>query len=235
IRPSSARRPCGHQPPHDRPTSSATSRAARSTPVCPPETILVNMSARLPSPPGRLHDEDSTHCQYRGGAGTVSNVQRFKLPFKARGNEPLATILCPSARTLHQSQEVAPMAVLQQLSTLALKHVVDGACKAFGFVAGASLGEAVAGFLGQRFADHSQRLTDALSKANDNAWKALEIALAGESWWDKVKVTLSRGDEQGFRKQVQAFLDATPLAGLLSHGSEFRALAVRELREARKK
>src|SRR5262249_30175771 len=82
---------------------------------------------------------------------------------------------------------------------------------------------------------HSQRLTDALTRANDNAWKALEIALAGESWWDKVKLTLSRGDEQGFRKQVQAFLDVTPLAGLPSHGPEFRALAVRELREARKK
>src|SRR5437773_8280834 len=116
----------------------------------------------------------------------------------------------PPSRT--HAQEVAPMAVLQQLSTLALKHVVDGACKAFGFVAGASLGEAVTGFLGQRFADHSQRLTDALTRANDNAWKALEIALAGESWWDKVKRTLSRGEEQGFRKQVQAFLDATPLA-----------------------
>src|SRR5438045_6750510 len=134
-----------------------------------------------------------------------------------------------------QRQEINPMAILLQLSTLALKHGVDGACKAFGFIAGASLGDAVAGFLGQRFTDHSQRLSDALTRANDNAWKALEIALAGDSWWDKVKVTLSRGDEQGFRKQVQAFLDATPLAGLPSHGPEFRALAVRELRESRKK
>src|SRR5438132_8045157 len=50
MRPSSARRPCGHQPPHFTPSSRATSRAARSTPVCPPETILVNMTARLPSP-----------------------------------------------------------------------------------------------------------------------------------------------------------------------------------------
>ena len=37
------------------------------------------------------------------------------------------------------------MAIIQQLSTLALKHVVDGACQAFSFVAGASLGDAVAG------------------------------------------------------------------------------------------
>src|SRR2546423_14891456 len=157
----------------------------------------------------------------------------FNVPAGRSHSVHRAALPCPRAGC--RPKEVEPMAVLQQLSTLALKHVVDGACKAFGFVAGASLGEAVAGFLGQRFADHSQRLTDALNRANDNAWKALEIALAGESWWDKVKVTLSRGEEQGFRKQVQAFLDATPLAGLPSHGPEFRALAVRELREARKK
>ncbi len=127
------------------------------------------------------------------------------------------------------------MAALPHLSALALKHVVDGACKAFGFVAGASLGEAVVGFLGQRFGDHSQRLADALGRANDHAWKALEIALAGESWWDRAKQALSRADEQAFRAQVQAFLDATPLAGLPGHGAEFRQLALRELRDARKK
>src|SRR5688572_12316649 len=50
--PSSARRPRGHQPPQARPRSSATSRAARSTPVCPPEMILVNMRRFLPAHPG---------------------------------------------------------------------------------------------------------------------------------------------------------------------------------------
>ena len=127
------------------------------------------------------------------------------------------------------------MAILQRLSTLALRQVVDGACKVFGFAAGASVGDAVAGFLGQRFVDHGQNLTKALDRANERAWKALELALAGDSWWDRVKQTLSRGDEQGFRQQVQAFLDTTPLAGLPGHGSEFRQQALRELREARKK
>jgi hypothetical protein len=127
------------------------------------------------------------------------------------------------------------MAILQRLSTLALRQVVDGACKVFGFAAGASVGDAVAGFLGQRFTDHGQRLAKALDRANEHAWKALELALAGDSWWDRIKQSLSRGDEQGFRQQVQAFLDTTPLAGLPSHGPEFRQQALRELREARKK
>jgi hypothetical protein len=127
------------------------------------------------------------------------------------------------------------MAIFQNLSVLALKQVVDGACKAFGFVAGASLGDAVGGFLAQRFLDHSRSLGEALGRACDRSWKALELALAGESWWDRVKQTLSGGDERAFRQQVQAFLDSTPLAGLAGHGSEFRQLALRELREARKK
>jgi hypothetical protein len=40
IRPSSAFRPFGHQPPHSMPLDNAQSRAALSAPVCPPETIL---------------------------------------------------------------------------------------------------------------------------------------------------------------------------------------------------
>ena len=40
IRPSSALRPFGHQPPHSIPRAKAQSSAARSAPVCPPETIL---------------------------------------------------------------------------------------------------------------------------------------------------------------------------------------------------
>src|SRR5271165_3350123 len=40
IRPSSAFRPFGHQPPHSMPCDSARSRAALSAPVWPPETIL---------------------------------------------------------------------------------------------------------------------------------------------------------------------------------------------------
>src|SRR5439155_21039470 len=40
IRPNSSRRPAGHQPPQSIPCFSATSSAARSTPVCPPEIIF---------------------------------------------------------------------------------------------------------------------------------------------------------------------------------------------------
>ena len=70
------------------------------------------------------------------------------------------------------------MSVFISLSSFALRQLVDGACAAVGIK---ESGEAVTAFLAERFTDHSQRLTRALENANDNAWKALEIALAGDS------------------------------------------------------
>src|SRR5262245_28577019 len=123
------------------------------------------------------------------------------------------------------------MAIVQHLSLLALRPVLEGAFRAVGLDAGA---DAAVGFLAGRFTDHSARLTAALHKANANAWRALELALAGDSWWDRVKLTLARREDQAFREQVNAFLRTTPLANLPSHPPEFRAQALRDLRAARK-
>src|SRR5439155_10377216 len=62
----------------------------------------------------------------------------------------------------------------------------------------------------------------------------LEVALAGDSWWDRVKVSLARREDQAFREQVGAFLQTTPLGNLPSHGPEFRQQALRNLRAANK-
>ncbi len=126
------------------------------------------------------------------------------------------------------------MAILQHLAGFGLQHLIDGACKALGVAAGIQAGEAVAGFLGRRFRDHSQRLTKALVRSAGQAWRALEVALAGETLWDRVKRTVAHSEDQVFRAQVQEFLQATPLAGLPGHGEEFRKLALSELRAARK-
>src|SRR5262249_988781 len=120
---------------------------------------------------------------------------------------------------------------VQHLSLLALRPVLDGAFKAVGLDAGA---DAAVGFLASRFTDHSTRLTAALQKANANAWRTLGLALAGDSWWDKVKVMLARREDQASSAQVSAFLQAPPLAGLLGHGPEFRQRALSELRAATK-
>jgi serine/threonine protein kinase/HEAT repeat protein len=124
---------------------------------------------------------------------------------------------------------------VQHLSLVALQQVIGGACRAVGFEAAEKAGDAVAGFLTRHFTDHSQALSKALHEANARAWKALEVALAGDSLWERGKVLLAAADTRAFRQQVRAFLEATPLGGLPSHGQEFRQQCLRELRAARDK
>ena len=122
------------------------------------------------------------------------------------------------------------MSIILGLSTLALRQVVDGACKAVGIT---KQGEAVANFLTERFTDHSQRLTKALQNANEKAWKSLEIALAGDSLWDRCKVLTARSEDKAFGQQVRAFLDATSLPELAGKAA-FRQKCLEELQAARK-
>jgi hypothetical protein len=126
------------------------------------------------------------------------------------------------------------MSIVQHLSALAVRQLLGGICRTAGLETGSVAVETVVGLLVNRFTDHSQRLLAALQRANERAWRALEIALAGDSWWDRVKVSLARREDQAFREQVSAFLQATPLAGLPSHGPEFRQMCLRELRAAHK-
>src|SRR5947209_15388897 len=125
------------------------------------------------------------------------------------------------------------MSITQNLCALALKGVVGGACKLAGVEAGVGAADGVAGFLAQRFVDHSQALTRALQRASEHAWKALEVALAGDSFWDKCKLAFSSGEDKAFREQVRPFLDACPLAEL-SGKAQFRQDCLRELRAAAK-
>jgi hypothetical protein len=124
------------------------------------------------------------------------------------------------------------MGLVQTLAPLALRQVIAGACDALGLKVGDKAADAVVAFLTDRFTDHTQRLTAALQAANDKAWKALEIALAGESLWDRCQALVARSEDRAFGRQVRAFLDANPLPG--PPGPEFRLECLRELRAARK-
>src|SRR5262245_3147388 len=106
------------------------------------------------------------------------------------------------------------MSIFLSLSTFALRQVIGGACEAVGFEAGGEGTDQVGGCLTERFTDHSQRLTAALQGANDKAWKALEVSLAGDSLWERCKLLAARGEDKAFAQQVRAFLDAVPLPEL---------------------
>lgn len=126
------------------------------------------------------------------------------------------------------------MHILQLIAPLALRQLIGGACRAIGVTAGQEAVAGVTSFLSRHFTDQSERITKALQNANERAWKALEISLAGESWWDRCTTALAAGDERAFRQQVRDFLNAMPLAGLPEHGPEFNQECLRQLRAARK-
>src|SRR5262245_39029232 len=99
------------------------------------------------------------------------------------------------------------MRISEKLCALALRGLIGGACKAVGVGAGEGAVAGVAAFLARHFVDHSVRLQEALRVANERAWRALEVALAGESLWDRCKLVLASGEEKAFREQVRPFLD----------------------------
>src|SRR5205814_965168 len=84
--------------------------------------------------------------------------------------------------------------------------------------------------LDERFGDGSQRLLTAIRKANERAWKALEIALAGESLWTR----LGHAEDRAFRQQVRTFLDNVLLPELTGR-DEYRGNCLRELQDARRR
>src|SRR5438876_202379 len=125
------------------------------------------------------------------------------------------------------------MHLTTNLCALALRGLVGGACRAVGVEAGPRAVDGVVGFLLRRFLDHSQHLLRALRDTNERAWRALEVALAGDSLWDRCKLVLASGDEKAFREQVRPFLDTCSLAELQGRDA-YRQTCLNELRAARK-
>jgi uracil-DNA glycosylase family 4 len=125
------------------------------------------------------------------------------------------------------------MRICTNLYALALRQLIGGACRAAGVQPGAAAVDGVVNFLTRHFSDHSQRLTEALALTNERAWRALEVALAGDSLWDRCKLALARGEEKAFREQVKPFLDACPLAEVQGRIT-YRQACLRELQAARK-
>jgi serine/threonine protein kinase len=126
------------------------------------------------------------------------------------------------------------MAIADALSSLAMGPLVEGACEAVGGRLGTGLVSGVTALVLDRFRDHSQRLARALAQAHARAWKALEISLAGDTFWERCQVRLARAEDQAFRAQVRAFLDATAGDQLPAEKADFRRRCLEELRQARK-
>ena len=71
-------------------------------------------------------------------------------------------------------------------------------------------GGTVVRLLSDHFSDHGQRLEKALTTSVDRAWRTLEVALAGPSWWQACKSLLTPREEASLARHVQQFLDTLP-------------------------
>src|SRR5262245_27852703 len=122
------------------------------------------------------------------------------------------------------------MPILQHVAVLALRPLLSGVCSAVGLTAAESSVVGVVQYLRERITDHGQKINDALRRASERAWRALEIALAGETLLSR----LDRNEDKAFRQQVRRFLDSWPEDSRPRLDELLRAETLRELRAARK-
>jgi tetratricopeptide (TPR) repeat protein len=120
------------------------------------------------------------------------------------------------------------MSVFTSLSVVALRQLVSTAGNAVGL---GTITDAIIDSLTKRFTDNSQRLTKALETANNRAWQALEIALAGDSLLERCKVALAATEDREIGKQLRAFLDVSPYKK--PEDSQLFREALKELRTAK--
>ncbi|MFN4258140.1 MAG: hypothetical protein ACK4RK_02510 [Gemmataceae bacterium] len=87
------------------------------------------------------------------------------------------------------------MGIMCNLSALALQPLIDSIGGRLGIAVAEQTSETIVGVLHRHFVDHSQKLTLALHQANDHAWRAFEIALAGDTWRERWQRLLARKEE----------------------------------------
>lgn len=83
--------------------------------------------------------------------------------------------------------------------------------------------------LQNHLSDQSRKLPLALQRACRNAWKALELALAGDSLGERLRSLLASGDRRAFAEQVRLFLKSCPPPEGEANESTFRQSCLREL------
>ena len=129
------------------------------------------------------------------------------------------------------------MRILMNLSTLAMRHFVDTACRSAHFMPMGGLAvdlvENTTRKLQAHFKDNSDRLVKALKRSNNEAWQTLEIALTGGSFWDRCKTYFAAGDQQAFKAELQKCLDGLTYPEVPDR-EQFRRYCLSELKAARK-
>src|SRR5262249_27159564 len=110
------------------------------------------------------------------------------------------------------------MSIFPHAAALALQPLVAGVSRALGLGQGPDAFDDLSRFLTDRLLDHSRRLPEALRRAHDRAWRALEVALAGPSFAG----ALGRAEDAALRRQIEAFLRHAELGPQPDSRDDFR-------------
>lgn len=103
------------------------------------------------------------------------------------------------------------MSVFFNLSTLAIRDLVLGTAGVGGLEYGLMAVSAVAEALHRRFVPEQNRLAQALLVANQRAWQTLELALAGDSFWQRCRSVWASADQKALRDELQAHIQSLRL------------------------
>src|SRR5947209_8691689 len=69
----------------------------------------------------------------------------------------------------------------------------------------------------ERFTDESDALRKAVEAANERAWQALHVALAGDSYWERFKrYVLGDATQRALRQQIEPVLRKTAAASKIN-------------------
>ncbi len=118
------------------------------------------------------------------------------------------------------------MGTQQRVASLVLSQLALGAVQAND--------ESASNFLSRQLSDPRSGLLRALQRSQENAWRALEIALAGHSFLDRCKALLPGADYRAVEVLVGRFLGTLPQGWAGSASATVRERALQELRAARR-
>src|SRR5262249_47294884 len=124
--------------------------------------------------------------------------------------------------------EPQPMKIVENLSALALRQLIDGASPSAGN--GAKGAELVR----QQLEAQGEKVRHVLRKTCQHTWAALELALAGPGWWEAARGRLTPDEQTALGPKVQALFAVELLGDLSAYSAAALRQCLHELRTAKR-
>jgi tetratricopeptide (TPR) repeat protein len=120
------------------------------------------------------------------------------------------------------------MKIVENLSALALRQLIDGASPPAGN--GAEGAELVR----QQLEAQGEKVRQVLRKTCQHTWTALELALSGPAWWEAARGRLTPDEQTALGPKVQALFAGQLLGDLSAYSPQALRQCLHELRAAKR-